>query len=1010
MLKSSLARVRGWAAPRSVLIGAMLSFASISQAQEPAGSIRGVVYDKDFETPLGAARAYLVERDLGVETDARGSYVFAEVPAGVYTLVFSKPGYVRQIRGDVVVPAGQLTEVDAWLAGELVDMDEFVVQDALQLGAGSEAALLQLRFDSPGLLDSIGSDLMSRAGASDAASALTLVSGATVQEGKFAVIRGLPDRYVSSQLNGVRLPSADEDTRAVELDQFPAAVIESVRVSKTFTPDQQGDASGGAVDVRLKGIPDDTVVQFSTQIGYNSQVRFRNDFLTYEGGGVSTFGKDDGGRAPQIDKLGESWDGAVGVSEDDAPIDHKWNLALGGREQLDDDLFVGGLLSLFYERDSSYYDNGIDDSYWVTSPGAQPVPEAKQGAPTPEGGGDFKTALFDVTKASESVQWGGLLTLGVESENHQLGLTYLYTRTAEDATTLAEDTRGKEYYFPGYDVNDPTGPGNKPSDVDAAPYIRTETLDYTERTTSSLQFSGRHRLPAREFDVGRLRFEQPVVDWTVADSRATLEQPDKRQFGTRWIANSLNPGFPPIFPPILNPAQHLDFKPAALSNLGNLQRIFKSIEEESNQYAINLTLPFEQWSESEGYFKLGLFDDRVQRQFDQDTYSNFGDAGSYVADFDELWSEVFPDEDHPIGESLRDVDYRGEQEINAWYAMVDMPITPHVNVVGGARFEKTSISIVNDPESLANYFPEGADGPVELTPGVADVDFRQDDVLPSIGLVVRPTEKVTVRTSYSETVARQTFKELTPILQQEFAGGPIFIGNPDLRMSALKNYDLRVDFVPYEGSLVSASWFKKDIEDAIENVQRKVTFSFTQPFNYPEGELKGFELELRQHLGHFRPALEGLTMGANATFIDSEVTLPEDEAENFAGENIEAPMPTRDATNAPEYLYNLYLTYDLEDAGAQFGLFYTVRGDTLVAGAGVTKIELIPNVYEKAYGTLNASFTKRLGEHFTLKLQAKNLLNPEIEEVYRSDYFDGDVTRSSYTRGREYTIGISYAH
>ena len=71
-----------------------------------------------------------------------------------------------------------------------------------------------------------------------------LVPGTTIQDGKYAVVRGLPDRYVNSQMNGVRLPSADPDKRAVQLDQFPSEMIESVQVTKTFTPDQQADASG----------------------------------------------------------------------------------------------------------------------------------------------------------------------------------------------------------------------------------------------------------------------------------------------------------------------------------------------------------------------------------------------------------------------------------------------------------------------------------------------------------------------------------------------------------------------------------------------------------------------------------------------------------------------------------------------------------------------------------------------------------------------------------------------
>jgi len=74
-----------------------------------------------------------------------------------------------------------------------------------------------------------------------------------------------------------------------------------------------------------------------------------------------------------------------------------------------------------------------------------------------------------------------------------------------------------------------------------------------------------------------------------------------------------------------------------------------------------------------------------------------------------------------------------------------------------------------------------ADAGVELHPGDADVDFSQSDVLPAIGLNWAPEKELTFRASYSQTVAHQTFKELTPIQQQEYLGGPVFIGNPDLR-------------------------------------------------------------------------------------------------------------------------------------------------------------------------------------------------------------------------------------
>jgi TonB-dependent receptor len=978
------------------VLAAFLALTMVPHAQE-VGSIRGVVYDRDFEVPLALADVTAVETGQSVKTSDQGAFLLAALKPGAYTLVFARDGYVRGVKTDVVVAAGQLTDVGiVSLSGEFTDMEEFVVEDLLGLGAGAEAALLDLRFESPALLDSIGADLMSRAGASDAASALRLVAGASVQDGKTAVIRGLPDRYVSSQLNGIRLPTADEDKRAVELDQFPAAVIESIQVSKTFTPDQQGDASGGAVDVRLRSVPDEAVLRLKLQYSYNDQAAGRDDFLTYDGGGLDFWGSDDGSRDVQTENLGQNWTGAVGVSETEAPLDWKAGFDAGRKWDLDDGARVGAFTSLFYERDSSFYDDGVNDSYWVNPGTTVLTPETIQGTVTD---GDFKTALYDVTEASQSVQWGGLATLGLETAAHALGLTYLYTRSAEDKATLAEDTRGKEFFFPGYDPDDPNDPGN--ANRRTAPYNRQETLEYTERTTDSLQLAGTHELDLAPRQLGAFTFLAPEVSWIVARSTADLDQPDKRQFGSLFLPESFNPQLPGIEPPLWVP-----FPPSANVNLGHLQRVFKTIEEESTAIQLDLKWPFEQWSGEEGYVKTGLYRDEVDRAFDQDTFSNFGDASAeFSGDFDDFWSEVFPFEDHPITASPFDIDYDGDLDVSATYAMIDLPLSSPLSLVTGLRFEATDIRIVNKPEDLAFWIPPGLSAPIELEPGDADVDFSQDDVLPAVGLEYEPFDRLILRASYAETVARQTFKELTPIQQQEFSGGPIFIGNPLLEMSALENYDLRLDWTPYEGGFVSFSWFKKSVDDPIEYVQALANFTYTTPVNYPEGELDGYEVELRQSLGHFRESLDAFSIGANATFIDSEVRLTQDEITEFA--TLGFPRTTRDMTAAPEHLYNLYLTYDLEDLGARFSVFYTVEGDTLVAGGGNALGNFVPDVYATEYGTLNLSASWRLSPHVGVEVQAKNLTNPEIEEVYRSEFLSGDTTRTSYTKGREYSFALS---
>jgi len=746
------------------------------------------------------------------------------------------------------------------------------------------------------------------------------------------------------------------------------------------------------------------MLELSIGSSYNTEVRQRHDFLTYKGGGVDTWAKDR--RDIPRDDIGGNWDGATGVSFGDAPMDYNWTLSAGGKRELGYGYRIGGFASFFYERNASYFEDGVDDKYWVETPGAPMTPQYGQGSPDQ---GDFKTSLFDITQGSEEVKWGALGVLGIESDNHSLSLTHMYTRTAEDVATLAEDTRGKAYYFPGYRKDDPQHPGNQ--QPDAAPYLRTETLEYTERVTETWQLRGRHRIPFYEFNVEQfLTTLNPEFDWTLATSEASMYQPDKRQFGSLWHAPSYNPGFPPSVPPFDTPPTHEPYKPAANFTLGNLQRIWKEITEESNQYFWNLKLPYEQWTGDEGYLKFGMFTDHVTREYNQDSFSNFNDnSGQYIGPWEDFWSREFPSEDHPVSEADIDVDYDGKQDITAWYYMAELPLVSWFSLTAGERFETTELSIVNTPEKDVTWIPPGSPGSVTLNPGDADVDFTQHDRLPSVGFQFRPFESTTLRGNYSETVARQTFKELTPIQQMEFLGGDVFIGNPFLKMSALDNYDLRLDYKPSDETFLSMSYFLKDITDPIEYVQRVADFPYTTAVNYPEGQLDGYEFEVRQGLGRFWNRLNGLNVGGNATFINSEVTLPDEEAEQFEQPNIMAPMRTRDMMNAPEYLYNLFFTYDMDDLGlkgTQIGSFYTVRGDTLVAGAGQSNGKFIPNVYELEYGTLNLSLAQKFGEHCKLQFKAKNILDPDIETVYRSKYIGEDVTKTSYNRGMEFSLGL----
>ena len=229
-----------------------------------------------------------------------------------------------------------------------------------------------------------------------------------------------------------------------------------------------------------------------------------------------------------------------------------------------------------------------------------------------------------------------------------------------------------------------------------------------------------------------------------------------------------------------------------------------------------------------------------------------------------------------------------------------------------------------------------------------------------------------------------------------------------MRSALIRNYDVRVDYTPFDGWLFSGSTFYKSIERPIEYAQFNApqNFLYTSPVNYPEGWMLGFEAEARVKLGEIDERLKGLSLGANATVIESEVTLPEFEQNDL--ETVGFPISTRKMVGTPDYLLNLNATYDLEATGSQFGLFYTLQGDTLEVGAGTARENFVPSIVALPYGTLNFTFQQALGEHWKLSFQAKNLLNPEIQTVYRSEYLPADLLNTSYTAGIDFAVGLSF--
>ncbi|AKJ65467.1 TonB-dependent receptor [Kiritimatiella glycovorans] len=1022
----------------------------------PSGGIRGRVLDLEFEVPLDGVPVRVSETGAETETVDGGHFVFENLTPGTYALVFDKAGFKRVIESGVVVTPGTLAEVSVSMPGEYVDMNEMVVRP-LELGGSTEIGLLNLRAENIGIMDAIGSDLMSKAGAGSAAEAVKLVSGASVQDGKYAVIRGLSDRFVNTRLNGVAMPTADPDVRAVQLDLFPSAMLDSVQVHKTFTPDLPANTSGGMVDIVTRSIPDGEIFEVKAGTAYNSQATGNDDFLTYRNGGVDYWGVDEGNREKTLesgevlpliskprgghpnfdnpdptpaeeerfrhsDAQVRSFNDTIGTSRDTAPVDHSWEFTYGDRLDLDSGASFGWLGTMNYKNSFSYFDDG-QDKFKVSNGGFTgfeiPV-ESGEGNESPD------PDQWKMQEGTETVRWGVGGMVGFEKDEHELTLSYLRTQHAEDTASVRWDDETNENL-----------------------YWHNQSLIYRERSMDSLQLRGENPLtfmPQGSF-LG-VEWMEPVIDWSLADNASEQNEPDRRFFLAAY-----------------NPSTGQWGGPRKPKNFA--ERAWRKIIEENRYADLNLRWPFRLGPEREGEFKTGLAWNDVDRSYTQDSFyytapSIMGARTPYAvytnATFDDLWSDVFLEDIRlgyppPYGEGREysrffgydsmtnevnwmikefsdDVDYTGTMDVHAKYLMGEMPVTPWLKVIGGARWEHTELhtevhaadgndqqaTVLNvrlDPETPDFVSPDSMNTTLDE---LANADIEQLDILPSLGFILGPFHDVKLRGTWSRTIGRPTFKEITPVSQQESLNGQQFAGNPGLEISQLENYDLRLEWLPSDGQVLSVSGFYKDIQDPIDYAQRPAQGStpYIIPFNFDEGEVLGVEFEIRQNLGRWFEWLEGFSIGGNATFLDATVAVPDRDVRKVT-ELLELrgkdpgkyEIDERPMKNQPEYIFNAYFLFENRHTGTSAGIFWNRKGDTLIAGDDANGADYIASLVQLPHNSMNISFSQKFREHWKLSLKAENILNPTIREVWRSDYIPEDAVATSYREGVTYSLSLS---
>ena len=923
-----------------------LLLTSTAAFAQQGGTVAGIVVSTWDGTPLPGVIVTVRGTTLATQTDATGKYELKNVPAGDQVLRFSKSAYASAVVTDVRVLLGQTTTVNGNLRPDFFEMEEYEVT-AEEFNEQTQQILIE-RQQSVGLSDIIGSEQFSKYGASDAAEALSRVTGLSVAEGKFAVIRGLADRYTGATVNGAEIPTADPYRKAAQLDLFPAALIERVEVRKSFTPDQLGNSTGGSVDIVTKSFPEKFVFSASAGVSYNTQANLNDRFASAQGGGTDFAGFDDGTRAlpeelepfrppgsvlpprgPQLDQLTRSFElqqfAPVGESQ---PLNHNFSAAIGDKFQFGDQKF-GMFAGVSYNREFSFYEGGVTRRFELVQ-------------------GNLVTSKdLQDTRGIDVAAWGTLVGLAyLPHDNHQIGFNFLYSQFGEN-----EARRLVGIIEPG--------PGNNPG----FEVFDTSVLHFTERQVHSFQLNGRHTFE----ELG-----QTKVDWLASLANTTQDEPDLRFFpfvhDTLDSRNVFWQGLFPQFP----------------------TRFFRDLNEDNQNLKMNISVPFTQWSDLEGELKFGGYYSLTERTYREVAFTyldNTGLYGDYVlgvpgGDPNVFLREALSSPETYLSRLSLDNRYEGRNEVIAGYAMADLPLFENLRFIGGARYEITDISVSSSGGPLGSGLS-------------ADSLLQEADLLPSVGLLYTPVTNMNVRLSFGQTIARPTFRELALTETFDFVGSEVVRGNPNLKRSQIDNYDFRWEWFRRPGEVFAASFFYKEIiapieRQFIDQEGAKVTFE-----NRESGALMGFEIEARSSLDIFESHLKNFNVGFNFAYIQSETALTSLEHSN---KRIFDPgaEDTRPLYDQAPFIINADITYDNGRTAAT--LAYNVVGERLSAASVV-----LEDIYAQPAESLDFSISQRLGKHWKVKFSAKNLLDPSIQQTYGPES-DGRLY-SSYRRGR--TFGLS---
>jgi outer membrane receptor protein involved in Fe transport len=952
----------------------------VKPAAKSGGRISGKVVDNKNEPLPGVT--VTVQGGQGAVTNVDGTYDLA-LASGSYNLTFSYISFETRKVTEVTVKEEGLTPLNIVLKSNSSRLKEVTV--TANYRKTSIEGLYAIQKNNAAITDGISAEQIARTPDKNIGEVLKRVSGLSTLDNKYVVVRGLSERYNQAVLNGQVMPSTELNRKNFSFDIIPSNIVENITVVKTITPDRSAEFGGGLVEVNTLDIPTNNFLNIAVGASYNDKT-VGKDFLSlplsgseYRGsvsnhrnllGSLDWKDRDDVMKKYElVGKETSSFSNNWGVTKFKAPVSPNYQASFGHVFRVGNGQQWGVVASASYRNTLATQDALLGRDGFKESPG------------------DADPQQFKGQRYGFATNIAALLGLGYRNERNRIGFQSMYLRTLDQQLIFGKGQNGK------------FGSDNTLALFDLA----------MQTTLWQNQLKGEHSL-------GRSGVK---LKWSGSYLKLDRQKPDNHQM----FADYKQPEGAGI--------NEYNISSVGSSAAEGALRWWSRALENNFNWDAAVSVPFKFNAGNVGLdntFKGGYAGWNKDRLFFVlNTNSKFENKdGNYFP----LASAFTPANNTTVAISTFGDNFkRRSASLHALFAMMDNRIGNKFRLVWGVRAEYYNLNKVND--NLDSIFTR-----FKREPG-KEYDYsallnREPNwrFFPSANLTYSLTPTMNLRAAYSESIIRPDLRELSVFREYDFElGGEYFA--QIVRSTTIKHIDLRYEWYPGPGEIISASLFYKDLSYPMEIYQMDLNNSFELK-NSKSAKNYGIELEMRKSLAFTKaPVLRNITLYGNFTYLDARVKKMDSNIGIFDPAN-PLKVTLKETVGEEEKRPQMGASNVMLNAG----VYYDSKPFSVSLGYNrVTNRVFIPNlVYynalmEKPLESLDMQVgVKLLKDKAAVKLNVSNLLN-SFSVIYRNafsaeenkelqggkaptmsqlNYQSGDLLNYRLTPGRTYSATISY--